>query len=383
MAATTAPRAPRPHLRRLLAWLHLWVGLGVGVAFAAVGLSGSVLVFQNELLRLQHPQLAAHAPVADGTVLAAILSDPASRGLRSIDLPRPALPVWQGYFADGSRRYFAPEDGALLLARSVDNDWLLWLRDLHVRLLAGEAGEQALGIVGIAGLFLLASGLYLWWPRIGHLRMHLRMHAGPPLRRWLSWHRSAGALTLPLLALLTLTGVAMIYHDASRAVLTGVFGGDAIATPAVSREPRVDLVDWARVLAVAQHALPDAVLVRLTPPAAGSGTVVLRARRPAEWHPNGRSTLQVAGADARLLRASDATAQPLGARIDHAIYPLHGGMVGGLSYRLAVAIAGLLPAFLLVTGFLFWRRRTSQDMVRLPPHGVAVPRARTIRGPTG
>lgn len=383
MVATTAPRITRRRLRRVLAWLHLWVGLSVGITFAAVGLSGSVLVFQTELLRLQHPQLAGRAPVTDGTVLAAILSDPASQGLRSIDLPRPGLPVWQGYFDDGSRRYFAPDDGGLLLARNADNDWLLWLRDLHTHLLAGETGEQALGILGIAMLFLLGSGFYLWWPRIGRLRTHLRVHAGPPVRRWLSWHRSTGALSLPLLALLTLTGVAMIYHGASRAVLTGVLGGDAPAAPVASREVPVDAVDWMRVLAVAQRALPDAVLVRLTPPAAGSGTIALRARRPAEWHPNGRSTLQLAGADARLLQASDAALAPLGARIDHAIYPLHGGMVGGLPYRLAVAIAGLLPAFLLVTGFLFWRRRTSQDMARPQVDRVAEPQTCTIRDLAG
>jgi uncharacterized iron-regulated membrane protein len=33
------------------------------------------------------------------------------------------------------------------------------------------------------------------------------------------------------------------------------------------------------------------------------------------------------------------------------------GAVGGWAYRIAVAISGLVPAFLLCTGFLFWRRR--------------------------
>ena len=64
----------KARLRATLSWLHLWVGLVVGTLFALVGLSGSVLVFHDELLRMQHPQLEGHAPVADGEVLAGILA---------------------------------------------------------------------------------------------------------------------------------------------------------------------------------------------------------------------------------------------------------------------------------------------------------------------
>lgn len=59
----------------------------------------------------------------------------------------------------------------------------------------------------------------------------------------------------------------------------------------------------------------------------------------------------------RLLLAHDATRQALGARLDEAVYPLHIGAVGGRPYRWAVALAGVLPTFLLVTGFLLWLRR--------------------------
>ena len=43
--------------------------------------------------------------------------------------------------------------------------------------------------------------------------------------------------------------------------------------------------------------------------------------------------------------------------MSQALYPLHVGAVGGTAMKWATALIGLLPAFLLVTGFLFWRRR--------------------------
>ena len=350
----------KARLRATLSWLHLWVGLVVGTLFALVGLSGSVLVFHDELLRMQHPQLEGHAPVADGEVLAGILARWAPDGLRSLHLPEPpgdGLPVWQGYFEDGHRAYFAPADGALLLERQVTGDPLLFLSDFHIHLLGGEAGHQVLGVVGWIGLGLLLSGLYLWWPRFGTLRAHLKLHTGPPVRRWLTWHRSTGLFLLPMLLLSTLTGVGMVHHAGFRSVLTGVFGGDdAPPAPAVATA-RDAAPDWPRILATAGAALPDARLTRTSPVAPGSDVIGFRARAEGEWHPNGRSLVYVDRAGRRVLLAHDATDQAYGARLTEAIYPLHIASVGGAWFRWLTCLGGLVPAFLLVTGFLFWRRR--------------------------
>lgn len=355
---TTDPHVhPWKHrVRALLSWLHLWIGLTAGLVFAVLGLSGSVLTFHSQLLLAQHPQLAAQQPLADGEVLAKLMDTWSAQGLRAIDLPRESMPAWQGYFNDDSRRYFATDTGELLLVRSVENDWLLWLHELHTHLLAGETGEAIVGVVGWIACFMLLSGLYLWWPRIGRWLAHLRPFANPPVRRWLTWHRSAGAITLPLLLLVTVCGVGMVYHDGARTLLTGLFGGAAPPKPP-KLAPAPDAFDWPRILAVAQAGLPDARLSRIAVPGDGERVINIRAQAQGEWHPNGRSLVFVDASDGTVLATHDATTQRAGALATEAIYPLHIGAVGGAAYRIAVALAGLLPSFLLVTGFLFWRRR--------------------------
>ncbi|HEX7113094.1 MAG TPA: PepSY domain-containing protein, partial [Mizugakiibacter sp.] len=214
-AARPAQALPAARPARVRAWLkrlHLWLGLSAGLAFTLVALSGTVLAFQRELLLWQHPEL--RRPLPDRAQLAAVLDalGGAARpaGLTALDLPTPALPVWQLYFADGARRYLDPQTGALLLTRTPSDDALLWLRELHTHLLAGARGEQVLGAVGLLALCLLLSGLWLAWPRRGALLASLRPHAQPPIRRWVSWHRSLGVLTLPLLLTVTATGTAMV-----------------------------------------------------------------------------------------------------------------------------------------------------------------------------
>lgn len=345
-------------VRATLAWLHLWVGLVAGTVFAAIGLSGSVLVFHEDLLLWQHPELAVHDARVDGDVLGRILDEWTPRGLGSLHLPDPeGVTAWLGYFEDGRRAYFDPADGDLLLMRSASDDGLMWLHDLHLHLLAGETGEQVLGIVGWLALGLLLTGLYLWWPRFGTLRAHLKMHNGPPVRRWLTWHRTVGVVLLPLVLLAVLTGVGMVYHAGARALLTGLFGGEPVPAAPVRALGALRDTDWDRVLALAGTALDDTRLTRTSAPEPGSDVVAFRARNAAEWHPNGRSLVYVDRAGSMLLLAHDATDQGAGARMTEAIYPLHIGAVGGEAYRWAMALAGLVPTFLLVTGFLFWRRR--------------------------
>jgi uncharacterized iron-regulated membrane protein len=351
--ATHAPTLKR-RVRGALSWLHLWLGLIVGTMFATVSLAGSVLVFHIELLGLQHPQLLAHTPRADGHALQRILDEWTQQDLRSLDLPRAELPVWQGYLEDGRRAYFAPEDGHLLLLRSQHDDALLWLHELHVELLGGKAGKEVLGVVGWIALGLLLSGLYLWWPKPGRWLAQLKMHAGPPVRRWLTWHRGSGALMLPLVVLIALTGVGMVYSNGFRMALTAVFGG-AVATA----EPDADATiayDWNRILVQAETALPGARVRRVSAPAPDDGVVTFRARAYGEWHPVGRSEIRL-DRSGRRLQVIDATAHPLGLRMHQAIYPLHIGAVGGAVMKWLTALAGVMPAFLLVTGFLFWRRR--------------------------
>lgn len=354
--ADAAPVAvPRRRVRAVLAWLHLWVGLTVGMVFAVVGLSGSALVFHDELLRWRHPQLASERPQADPAVLAGIVERGRADGVRSVQFPSEAMPTWIGFHADGRRVHYAPGDGRVLLVRDAGSDPLLWLHELHTHLLAGDAGETVNGVLGFVSLALVLVGLYLWWPAPGRMLAQLRVYRGPPVRRWLTWHRSAGVVLLPLLVLSVLTGVGMVYHEAARALLTGAFGGAATAPAAPERPPAP--VQWDRVLRTAVGALDDARLTRVSVPADEAGSVGFRARQAGEWHPNGRSTITVDAAGDAVLQASAATAEATGARAANAIYPLHIGVAGGTTMRWLTFLSGLMPAFLLATGFLFWRRR--------------------------
>ncbi len=351
--------APHQSLRRWLTRLHLWTGLSVGLLFALLGLTGAILVFQEPLLRWQYPMLAGHTPHASADVLEAIVRSPSGSQLRSLNLPSAEMPVWQGFGQDGTRAYFAPENGDLLLVRYPHKDVLLFLREFHTDLLAGETGHQILGALTWIILFLIISGLYLWWPKWGKIRSQLRWHMSPAALRWISWHRSLGTLALPVLLLFAVTGLSFVYSDLFRNALGSLFG-DSPAAPPAKVAISDAAPDWSAILAQAQKQMPDARLRRISMPKPGENRIELRLRGNGEWHPNGRSRLQLDRSGQHVLWHYDARIQALGPRIQATFYPLHAGQVGGLPGRIFTVIAGLSAPFLFIVGLLSWLHRRAR-----------------------
>jgi len=180
-----AAESARHSLRAWLRRLHLWIGLSGGVVFALLALGGCVLLFENDLLKLAYPQLAAQAARTgdDGAALSRVLAA-AGHGVRSVQFPDRELPVWQVTKPDGTRLYF-DDNGDLLLRRTPHGDPLGIIRDWHTRLIVGR-GHQWVGCVGFAALFMLLSGAYVYWPGRARALKHLRPHLRPPTLRWAS-----------------------------------------------------------------------------------------------------------------------------------------------------------------------------------------------------
>ena len=152
------------------------------------------------------------------------------------------------------------------------------------------------------------------------------------------------------------TGTTMAYRGAVRNGLASAFSEAPPAKPP-KLPPARGKVDWPAVLAAAQAAAPDAEITRLMLPQKDSGTLVPRVRRPGEWNKDGRSSLWMDPLAARVIGGDDATRLGPGLRLANALFPIHSAAVGGMLWRIVACITGMLPMFLLVTGFLFWRAR--------------------------
>lgn len=155
-------------VRRALFQVHLWAGLIAGLYIIVIGLSGSILVFHDELQALSR-SAARGEPQADISGVAANIQAARPKSIvHTILAPAPNRDVFRAYLQDSGR--LAVLDADPLTGRVLQPDrWqqsLMWVENLHIYLLAGEPGLIANGIGAVCLLLLCLTGIVIWWPGV-------------------------------------------------------------------------------------------------------------------------------------------------------------------------------------------------------------------------
>lgn len=344
-------------MRRALSLVHRWLGGIVGLGLAVLGLSGAALLWKPWWVMV--PQQARAPSEAEAL---AIITAGERLGAGYVTLPSAEFGVAQAGLPDGGGAYMAHDGAVLARWGSVWERPETLLFDLHHHLLMGETGELISGWLGIAAAAFCITGLVLWWPT----RRTFRLRALPPRftrPAIILHHRDIGVvLALPIL-LAALTGAMMVLRPLGQTLLAPLSpAAEVTAWQAKPPAPAsATVTDWPAILVAARTRFPDAAPRMIIWPRAPGDAAVIRMRRPQEWHPNGRTTLTLAG-DGTVLMARDAPAAPLAVRAGNALYPIHSARLTGsalaLPLRIAMTLAGLglslLGSLAVVT---FWRAR--------------------------
>lgn len=218
-------------VRKILFQVHLWVGLVLGVFLSVIGISGSVLVYDHELMSIGAKPIP-HTEAQGNMLPLDVLAD-AARGALSVkraqitlNLPdeagQPVVAriqtssgIGPGARSDGDREhrggdrqqsehrerreggdragqhrgaeqgggagrgpdggrgqttevYLDPASGKVLdIRKTANNPVIGFFHQLHGNLFMGREGRQIVGWFGVAMVLLGLSGIYLWWPRRG------------------------------------------------------------------------------------------------------------------------------------------------------------------------------------------------------------------------
>ena len=354
-------------LRRALFQIHLWAGVLVAVYLVVIALSGSVLVFKDELTRWSLPPMHAydrqHMLSPEQVVAMLRHSEPAAT-LSLLQAPTTVLPAYllEGKDRRGrTQRWLAdPVTGAL---HPVPRTWLDWMHDLHYYLLLPTAyGMQVNAVGGAVLLLLAASGLALWWPGVRLWTRGLRVNLRAGWKRVnYDLHSAIGFWTLLIVSWWALSGVYFGFYKqvvAAASLLSPVEGMRSpvpVSLPQQSAGARPSLQ---AVLQAAQTASPHGTLWSVSDPMLRSGEtyVLMDLRAPGDF--SHRDIVRVRTADARVL-----SVWHYGERHTFSdwflwsMHPLHFGTLWGLPVKIVWALLGVALAVLTVTGLLmYWNR---------------------------
>lgn len=216
----------RQPLRRALFQVHLWSGIGLGLYIFFISVTGSVLVYRNELLVWVTPE--PHVSTAAGPLLsdaqlreAALRSRPGHRVTR-IDRhydPDFAVEIWLQEEGKVTRRLFDPRSGEDVGPATPAGVLVVTtLMAVHDNFLAGPTGRVVNGVAAMAVLLVALTGAVLWWPGSARWRRSLAVHRGVSWKRF-NWelHSMVGFWSFGFILVFTLSGIYLCFPDAFHA----------------------------------------------------------------------------------------------------------------------------------------------------------------------
>lgn len=359
--------------RTVVRALHRWPSFVVGVVAMAVGLSGSILTFREEIERaLYEPRVEAGpgtVPLALAMARATVIEP--TRRVSVIVLPQePGRPLQFVLQKRGARTlkeadqwvvYASPQDGGVLSWRRREGSVVARLRDLHFALFAGVTGLLVNGWVALVLTLISISGVVLWIQTAVKGRLLAINRSGSWKRTLWDLHRVGGLLFAALLVTAALSGAYYSFRETVTRLLVSAAGPlPPRSTPVVLAAPGSRPLDLDAIAMHARAALPDARLAVLRPPSQPGQAWAATLHRQGD---HGESTDSGPTAflnphTGAVLRIDDRLAMRGSGRVLKTMEPLHYGKLFGLPGRLVWFLVGLTPGLLFISGLLMWRNRT-------------------------
>ena len=382
MANASKPRSQRLWYRTLQN-IHLWVGLILCLPLVLLGITGSILVVEDELRALtgdMPAQAMADGPMqpVSAILAAARAAAPAGTQPGFLILPdepgRPA--VVRLVAARGGERGGAPQGGppqGPMGMLSIDPVSLAvvgdanpaqasggFLRTVHILhgnlLIRDRSGREIVGWLGVAMLVLGVSGLVLWWPRPGRWKAAFTVKAGARgVRLHRDLHGAVGIWTLAVFIVVTFSGVYLAFPQSLGAGVSSVLPArDLRAAVTVQPVKGATPIDVARAVALAREALPGAELRSVSSPARPDQAYRIGLAPAGQAHGAPAATVFVDPWTARVAEVRDPATYSAGETVMAWQRPLHAGEGLGPLWKWAVFLSGVLPPLFAVTGTLMW-----------------------------
>lgn len=335
---------------RFLRTLHIWGGVTLALLMLLVSVTGTLLVWKQDYLRLVFPQARQAfnpTPEALARIATAVEAQLGRDDVARIEFATEDFALTQVTLADNGLAYLDTQ-GRVIGRWALHERWEDWLYDLHHRLLLENRGLTFVGVAGMAMIVLVIAGVVSFWPMRRGFRQGLwpKSSAPPHLR---VAHRNIGILeALPFLLSLV-TGVTLAFPEQSQKLLLEPFRGEDYSLDFAEHLDGIsgaNAGDWLPAMQRAAKSFPGARIRSAQVPNAFSSYRIIGLQQSGELHPHGLSQVYIDAAEGYMDIRIDSQAQHVSERMLNAGYPLHTGRLDNLPYKILLTLSGLLVATL-------------------------------------
>ena len=365
---TTILHHPRKlWLRRALFQLHLWLGILLALYVLVISLSGSTLVFEDEIRAASMPAVpydAAKIVPVSSVIRQAQERYPAWRPT-FVSLPQKETPRWSIFMEDaGSKSHTIYADAAsgTPQAEGSGRSFIDWVQELHIFLLMGRTGFIGNCLAGIGLLVLAITGAVLWWPGVKLWRRGLGVSMRHNWKRVnYDLHSAVGFWTLFIVSWWGFTALCFLFPAPVKAVVNAISPLDGMREPVAPTVAPSTAVASVDAIVAEQPQISPGFLSGISLPEKPGGLVVLYVDRRAAGDFTHRDIDTFDGHTGRLLTVWHyGENKSVGDWLLWLVYPLHFGTLWGVPVKILWSLLGLGLGALSVTGVLmYWNRYLS------------------------
>ncbi|TWF37414.1 putative iron-regulated membrane protein [Chitinophaga polysaccharea] len=336
--------------------LHRILGLVAGSILLLMSITGSLLVFSDEIEHASNQHAYHVTAQANRLPLQQLLENtrhtlPGNPYLFFVKIPHApneSAILRADYTADHKVYVFLDPFTGKILQQYANTDHLTgYILYLHFTLLSGKTGATIVLITGIALFLSVLTGIFVYRHAMGKvLTFRLKLEWHNRTRRWRNLHRILGVWALLFNAVISFTGFMMEQKvlDARKSTVNGYtsvpFNGN-----------------YDQLLPIAQSAIPGFQVVGIRPPKkAGDPARFLGHAHESTFFGEYASSVFLT-ADGHIKKTVDFSKASLGDRFNASIAPLHFGNYGGIFLKILYSFLALTPGILSISGFLIWYRR--------------------------
>jgi len=337
-------------MRNWILNLHLYGALIGGLFIIVLGVTGSILAFQEDLDHLLNPALFKIAPQDQTLPLSAIQE--------SLHKKYPDKVFWRYWLPQAPDKPYVAQfratqvfinshTGEIIGTRNtptpLDN-----IRSLHTSFWLGQTGRYLVSTATFLSIFLIITGIYLWWP--------IR---NTGTSRGLSFylHYALGIYFSLFLLALSVTGLVLIFEGSIGPWIFQVTQSTRNPYDVPSTVvPGVVPITATQALQIATTALPEAIPLTVSIPSGpkASYRITIKSGKAIDY---GDGWILIDQYSGKVLTTQDSDTMSTGARIMSGNGALHTGRIFGLPSQVLMSLTSLVLALQTITGYCLWWKK--------------------------
>lgn len=366
-------------LKKSILKLHLWLGLASGLVVFMVALTGSILVFEEEIDQFINPEFYTVPEIGkekkpmDDAVKEVQNQYFIEKILRIYTFNDPERTIQiMGKNREGETQFFSinPYSGKVIGSVMQDSRFFSVVTELHRHLLMDDIGKLISGCSCLLFVLILISGFFLWWPKkIKNIKQRLTVKWNASFKR-VNWdfHSTFGFYSCLLLLIIALTGLTWSFEWFENGIYYLVDGTAKKSSNKLENPTKIDpqldkTLFYQSILNATDSIYPHKGDIQIRIPTDTVNSILVIKGNLEKNIPNQSSIVFFDKYTAKSIQEKPYEFFTQGDKVRRIIFPIHTGSIFGYPTKIIAFLVSLFAATSPITGLLIWLGRKKKKKV--------------------